>query len=64
MMCDASDFAIGAVLGQGIDKSFHAIHYASKTISEVELNYATIEKELLAIIMHWRNVEPIQLVQR
>ncbi|GJR07780.1 reverse transcriptase domain-containing protein [Tanacetum coccineum] len=32
LMCDASDYAVGAVLGQRIDKKFHPIYYASKTI--------------------------------
>ncbi|GKA90917.1 reverse transcriptase domain-containing protein [Tanacetum coccineum] len=34
LMCDASDFAIGAVLGQRHEKHFRPIHYASKTINE------------------------------
>ena len=45
-MCDASDYAVGAVLGQTKDKKQHAIAYASKTLSG--LNYATTEKELLS----------------
>ncbi|GJZ10093.1 reverse transcriptase domain-containing protein [Tanacetum coccineum] len=32
LMCDASDFALGAVLGQRHEKHFRPIHYASKTI--------------------------------
>jgi hypothetical protein len=50
IMCDASDYAVGAVLGQTKDRKHHAIAYASKTLSGPQLNYATIEKELLAII--------------
>jgi hypothetical protein len=50
IMCDASDYAVGAVLGQTIDKKHHAITYASKTLSGAQLNYATTEKELLAVI--------------
>nr|GEW38950.1 hypothetical protein [Tanacetum cinerariifolium] len=50
LMCDASDFAIGAVLGQQIEKHFRPIHYASKTIPEAESNYTTTEKEMLAIV--------------
>nr|KYP31777.1 Transposon Ty3-I Gag-Pol polyprotein [Cajanus cajan] len=49
-MCDVSDYAIGAVLGQTKSKIFHAIHYASKVLNEIQVNYATIEKELLAIV--------------
>nr|GEY93932.1 hypothetical protein [Tanacetum cinerariifolium] len=44
LMCDDSDFAIGAVLGQRQDKHFRPIHYASKTMTEEESNYTTIEK--------------------
>ena len=32
IMCDASDYAVGAVLGQTKDKKHHAIAYASKTL--------------------------------
>ena len=50
IMCDASDYAVGAVLGQTKDKKHHAIAYASKTLTGAQLNYATTEKELLAVI--------------
>nr|GEV13720.1 DNA-directed DNA polymerase [Tanacetum cinerariifolium] len=50
LMCDASDFAIGAVLGQRQDKRFRPIHYASKTMTEAESNYITTEKEMLAVV--------------
>ena len=49
-MCDASDFAVGAVLGQRIDKKLNVIHYASKTLDSAQRNYATTEKEFLAIV--------------
>nr|GEY86452.1 reverse transcriptase domain-containing protein [Tanacetum cinerariifolium] len=50
LMCDASDFAIGAVLGQRQEKHFRPIHYASKTMTEAESNYTTTEKEMLAVV--------------
>nr|GEY79819.1 reverse transcriptase domain-containing protein [Tanacetum cinerariifolium] len=50
LMCDASDFAIGAVLGQCQDKHFRPIHYASKTTTEAESNYTTTEKEMIAVV--------------
>ena len=50
IMCDASDYAVGAVLGQCRDKQHYAISYASKTLTGPQLNYATIEKELLAVV--------------
>ncbi|GJU89964.1 reverse transcriptase domain-containing protein [Tanacetum coccineum] len=50
IMCDASDYAIGAVLGQRIEKHFRPIHYASKTMTEAETNYTTTKKEMLAVV--------------
>ncbi|GJZ08779.1 reverse transcriptase domain-containing protein [Tanacetum coccineum] len=50
IMCDASDYAIGAVLGQRIEKHFRPIHYASKTMTEAESNYTTTKKEMLAVV--------------
>ncbi|GJV90344.1 reverse transcriptase domain-containing protein [Tanacetum coccineum] len=50
LMCDASDFAIGAVLGQRHEKHFRPIHYASKTMNEAESHYTTTEKEMLAVV--------------
>ena len=43
-MCDASDYAIGAVLGQRIGKVSHAIYYASRTLNDAQRNYFTTEK--------------------
>ncbi|WVZ80487.1 hypothetical protein U9M48_027957 [Paspalum notatum var. saurae] len=50
IMYDASDYAVGAVLGQSKDRKHHAISYASKTLTGPQLNYSTTEKELLAIV--------------
>nr|GEX88218.1 hypothetical protein [Tanacetum cinerariifolium] len=50
LMCDASDFAIGAVLGQRHEKHFKPIHYASKTMNDAKTNYTTTEKEMLAVV--------------
>ncbi|CAA7023585.1 unnamed protein product [Microthlaspi erraticum] len=50
IMCDASDYAVGAVLGQKIDKKLNVIYYASKTMDDAQCKYATTEKELLAIV--------------
>ncbi|GJY33830.1 reverse transcriptase domain-containing protein [Tanacetum coccineum] len=54
-MCDASDYAIGTVLGQRIEKHFRPIHYASKTMTEVESNYTIMEKEMLAVVYAFEN---------
>ncbi|CAA7016379.1 unnamed protein product [Microthlaspi erraticum] len=50
IMCDASDYAVGAVLGQRIDKKLHVIYYASRTMDGAQGRYATTEKELLAVV--------------
>ena len=50
IMCDASDFAMGAVLGQRKEKIFRTIYYASRTFNEAQENYSTTEKEMLAIV--------------
>jgi len=49
-MCDASDYTIGAVLGQRIDKQPHVIYYASRTLNDAQLNYSTTEKKFLAVV--------------
>ena len=49
-MCDSSDYAVGAVLGQRIGKAAHTIYYASRALSGTQLNYFTTEKELLAVV--------------
>ncbi|KAK9021179.1 hypothetical protein V6N11_011180 [Hibiscus sabdariffa] len=50
LMCDASDYAVGAALGQRRGKLFHVIYYASRTLNDAQVNYTTIEKELLAVV--------------
>ena len=50
VMCDASDFAIGVVLGQREDGKPYVIYYASKTLNEAQQNYTTTEKELLVVV--------------
>ena len=50
LMCDASDFTIGVVLDEQKERIFHAIYYASKTLTDAQLNYAITEKELLSIV--------------
>nr|GFB15015.1 reverse transcriptase domain-containing protein [Tanacetum cinerariifolium] len=49
-MCDANDFAIGAVLGQRQEKHFRPIHYSSKTMTEAESKYTITKKEMLTVV--------------
>ncbi|XP_070035549.1 uncharacterized protein [Nicotiana tomentosiformis] len=50
LMCDVNDVAVGAVLVQRINKIFHPVYYASKTMNDAQVNYTVTEKELLAIV--------------
>jgi hypothetical protein len=50
IMCDASDYAVGAVLSQSKHKKHYAISYTCKTLTGPQLNYTTMEKELLAVV--------------
>ncbi|XP_049344024.1 uncharacterized protein LOC125808353 [Solanum verrucosum] len=50
LMCDASDVAVGAMLGQIKNKVFHSIYYASKTLDSAQANYTVTEKEMLALV--------------
>ena len=57
-MCDACDFAMGAVLGQRKEKIFISIYYASRTFNEAQENYSTTEKEMLAIVFACEKFRP------
>nr|XP_016493825.1 PREDICTED: uncharacterized protein LOC107813120 [Nicotiana tabacum] len=50
LMCDASNYVVGAVLGQRKDKAMHPIYYASRTLSGAQLNYRVTEKDMLAVV--------------
>ena len=58
LMCDASDYAIGAVLGQRKENRLHVVYYASRTLNNAQLNYATTEKELLVIVFAFDKFRP------
>ena len=58
VMCDASDFAMGSILGQRKEKIFRAIYYASRTFNEAQENSSTIEKEMLAIVFACEKFRP------
>ena len=47
---DASDYVVGAILGQNLVNIKNAIYYLSKSLHGPELNYTIIEKELLVLI--------------
>ena len=60
-MCDASDFAVGAVLGYRIDKKPIVICYASKTLADAQLSYTTTENEFLAVVFVLEKFRPYVL---
>ena len=49
-MCDASDYDVGDVLAQKKDGKTHVIYYASQTLNDAQMRYATTKKEMLAIV--------------
>ena len=57
-MSDASDYAMGVVLGQRTEKIFKVIYYASKTFNEAKENYSTTEKEMLAMVFSCGKFRP------
>nr|GFB85774.1 reverse transcriptase domain-containing protein [Tanacetum cinerariifolium] len=63
-MCDASDYAIGAVLGQRKTKHFQPIHYASKTMTEAQIHYTTTEKEMLAVVYAFEKFRPYLVLSK
>ncbi|GKA99097.1 reverse transcriptase domain-containing protein [Tanacetum coccineum] len=64
LMCDASDFAICAVLGQRKTKHFQPIHYASKTMTEAQIHYTTTEKEMLAVVYAFEKFRPYLVLSK
>ncbi|GJV79199.1 reverse transcriptase domain-containing protein [Tanacetum coccineum] len=50
LMCYASDFAVGAILGQKDGKTFHPIYVASKTLNAAQQNYTITEKQLMVAV--------------
>ena len=58
IMCDASDYAMGAVLGHKANKMFRAIYYSSKTFNETQENYSTTENEMPAMVFSCEKFKP------
>ncbi|GJY74080.1 putative nucleotidyltransferase, ribonuclease H [Tanacetum coccineum] len=58
LMCDASDFVVGVVLGQRVDGKFKPIYYARKTLNNAQEHYTTTEKELLVVVFAFDKFRP------
>jgi len=63
-MCDASDHAVGAVLGQRKDKKPVVVYYVSRKLDEAQQNYTTTEKELLAVVYAMEKFQPYLLFSK
>ena len=61
IVCDASDYAIRAVLGQRTEKIFKAIYYAKKTFNEAQENYSTTKNEMLTMVFACEKFRPYVL---
>ncbi|GKC23600.1 reverse transcriptase domain-containing protein, partial [Tanacetum coccineum] len=64
IMCDASDFAVGSVLGQRKTKHFQPIHYVSKTMTNAQAHYTTMKKELLAVVYAFEKFRPYLVLSK
>nr|GEX06977.1 reverse transcriptase domain-containing protein [Tanacetum cinerariifolium] len=63
-MCDASEYAVGAVLGQQKTKLFQPIHYASKTMTDAQAPYTMMEKDLLAVVYAFEKFWPYLVLSK
>ncbi|GJR81849.1 DNA-directed DNA polymerase [Tanacetum coccineum] len=64
LMCDASNFAVGEVLGQRIDGKFKPIYYASKTLNDSQAHYTITEKELHAVVFSFDKFRPYLILSK
>ncbi|GJU62572.1 reverse transcriptase domain-containing protein [Tanacetum coccineum] len=64
LMCDASDFAVGAVLGQKDGKDFHPIYFESKTLNEIQQKYTVTENELMAVVFAFDKFRPYLILSK
>nr|GEU56608.1 reverse transcriptase domain-containing protein [Tanacetum cinerariifolium] len=64
LMCDASDFMIGTILGQKKTKHFQPIHYAIKTMTEAQIYYTTMKKEMLAVLYAFEKFRPYLVLSK
>nr|GEX25503.1 reverse transcriptase domain-containing protein [Tanacetum cinerariifolium] len=64
LLCDASDFAIDAVLGQCKTKHFQPIHYSSKTMTEAQIHYTTTKKKMLVVVYTFEKFWPYLVLSK
>nr|GEX81239.1 reverse transcriptase domain-containing protein [Tanacetum cinerariifolium] len=64
LMCDASDYAIDAALGQRKSKHFQPIYYASKTMTKAQIHCTTTVKEMLAVVYAFEKFRPYLVLSK
>lgn len=64
LMSDASDYALGAVLGKRVENHFQPIFYSSKTLNPTKENYTTTEKELLDVVYVFEKFHPYLILSK
>ncbi|GJY03511.1 reverse transcriptase domain-containing protein [Tanacetum coccineum] len=64
LMCDASEFAVGAVLGQKDGKHFHPIYFTSKTLNAAQQKYIVTEKELMVVVFAFDKFQPYLILSK
>nr|GFA82751.1 reverse transcriptase domain-containing protein [Tanacetum cinerariifolium] len=64
LICDASAFVIGEVLGHRKSKHFQPIHYASMTMTEAQIHYTMTEKEMLAVVYAFEKFRPFLVLSK
>ncbi|GJY99782.1 reverse transcriptase domain-containing protein [Tanacetum coccineum] len=64
LMCDASNFGVGAVLGQKDGKQFHPIYFASKTLNAAQQKYTVTKKELMAVVFAFEKIQPYMILSK
>ncbi|GKB22250.1 reverse transcriptase domain-containing protein [Tanacetum coccineum] len=64
LMCDASEFAIGPVLGQKDGKHFHPVYFARKTLNSAQQKYTITEKEIMAVVFAFDKIQPYLILSK
>nr|GEU69535.1 retrovirus-related Pol polyprotein from transposon 17.6 [Tanacetum cinerariifolium] len=64
LICDASEYAVRAVLGQKDGKHFHPVYFASKTLNAAQQDYTVAKKELMAIVFAFDKFRPYLVLSK
>ncbi|GJZ43446.1 reverse transcriptase domain-containing protein [Tanacetum coccineum] len=64
IMCDASDYAVGAVLGQRKTKPFSAYTLCKSTNTDAQASYTTTEKRVISRGVCFREIRPYLVLSK